>query len=64
MAKKKARLKPSPKPRKVTAVVAVPHVPEAVEVAVVLPVPLREEPDVTWQAKGKRLYITIRDFVT
>lgn len=63
--KKQARAKPSPKkPRKIAAVVAVPHVPEAVEVAVVLPVPLLEEPEVTWRAKGKRLYITIKDFVT
>lgn len=43
--------------------VRVPVPAEEVHLAVILPEPVTGAPAVTWQAKGKRLLIKIRDFV-
>ena len=56
MPKKKKR-------KKVVAQVIVPPDAAEVEVAVVLPAPPAEPPNLSWQTKGKRLLIRIKHVV-
>ena len=51
------------KKRKVVAQVVVPPDAAEVEVAVVLPAPPAEPPNLSWQTQGKRLLIRIRNVV-
>jgi hypothetical protein len=42
--------------------VKVPAPAKEIELVVVLPVPVLAEPELTWEAKGKRILIRMREF--
>jgi hypothetical protein len=51
------------RPKTVAAQIQVVEVPKELVMVVALPAPLAQPPVLTWQAKGKRLAIRVKQFV-